>query len=64
MRVTKPDRIGRQQILQLYLSKVEASDSIDVEKLSSITIGMSGAEIESLVNTAAIKAAKDGKKNI
>lgn len=56
----KPDMKGRREILSLYLSKIKHDSSIDVEKLAKMTIGFSGADLENMVNTAAIRAAIQG----
>jgi len=60
--VIKPDIKGRREILELYLSKIKHDDSIDIEQLAKISVGFSGADIQNMVNTAAIKAAVDGKE--
>lgn len=59
--VGKPDIKGRREILSLYLSKIKHDDSIDLESLASRTTGFSGADLQNLVNTAAIRAAVEGK---
>jgi len=60
--VINPDIKGRREILELYLSKIKHDDSIDIEKLAKMSVGFSGADIQNMVNTAAIKAAVDGKE--
>ena len=60
--VPNPDMKGRKEILSLYLNKITHDDSVDVDKLARRTTGFSGADLENLVNTAAIRAALDGKK--
>ena len=59
--VPKPDMKGRLEILELYLSKIKHDASVDIEKLAKMTVGFSGADLENVVNTAAIRAAIDGK---
>jgi len=59
--VPKPDIKGRREILTLYLSKIKHDDSVDLEKLAKMTTGFSGADLQNMVNTAAIRAAVDGK---
>jgi len=59
--VGKPDIKGRREILSLYLAKIKHDDSIDLESLASRTTGFSGADLQNLVNTAAIRAAVVGK---
>lgn len=57
--VRKPDSKGRKEILQHYLSKVRASPEIDIDKLCKATMGFTGADIENLINQAALRAATD-----
>jgi ATP-dependent metalloprotease len=58
--VPVPDYEGRLEIIQLYLSKVKKGPDVNEEKLSRGTTGFTGADIENLVNQAALKAAMDG----
>uniref|UniRef100_A0A8B9JE53 YME1-like 1b n=1 Tax=Astyanax mexicanus TaxID=7994 RepID=A0A8B9JE53_ASTMX len=53
--VPRPDVKGRTEILKWYLKKIKA------EIIARGTVGFSGAELENLVNQAALKAAVDGK---
>lgn len=55
-----PDYEGRVEIIRLYLQKVKYGPDVNVEKLSRGTTGFTGADIENLVNQAALKAAMDG----
>jgi ATP-dependent Zn protease len=57
--VYAPDLQGRRDILNLYLSKVKTEDKLDVDKLARGTTGFTGADLENLVNQAALKAAMD-----
>ncbi|KAM4687423.1 ATP-dependent zinc metalloprotease YME1L1 [Discoglossus pictus] len=59
--VPKPDVRGRTEILKWYLSKIKFDESINAEIIARGTVGFSGAELENLVNQAALKAAVDGK---
>lgn len=61
VQVPPPDLKGRKEILELYLSKIVHDSTVDVDKLARRTIGFSGAEIENMVNTAAIRAAMESK---
>lgn len=63
VQVPKPDMKGRQQILSLYIGRIVADKSVDIEKLCRRTIGFSGAEIENLVNVAAIRAATESEED-
>ncbi|RTG83341.1 ATP-dependent metalloprotease [Schistosoma bovis] len=55
--VSPPTYEGRIALLNLYLKKVKAGSNIDVEKLAHGTVGYTGADIQNLVNQAAIAAA-------
>lgn len=56
-----PDVKGRTEILEWYLKKIKVDSAIDAEIIARGTVGFSGAELENLVNQAALKAAADGK---
>merc|ERR1719295_324051 len=60
--VPVPDMAGRLAILGLYLGKIKHDMSIDVDTLAKLTIGMTGAELENMVNMAAVKAAGEAKE--
>ncbi|XP_026828195.1 ATP-dependent zinc metalloprotease YME1 homolog isoform X2 [Ooceraea biroi] len=56
--VNKPDYLGRKEILDLYLSRILTHD-IDTVYLARCTTGFTGADIENMVNQAALRAAID-----
>uniref|UniRef100_A0A3B5A4H4 ATP-dependent zinc metalloprotease YME1L1 n=1 Tax=Stegastes partitus TaxID=144197 RepID=A0A3B5A4H4_9TELE len=60
--VPRPDVKGRTEILNWYLSKIKVDPAIDAEIIARGTVGFSGAELENLVNQAALKAAVDEKE--
>ncbi|KAK2859673.1 hypothetical protein Q5P01_004293 [Channa striata] len=62
--VPRPDVKGRTEILNLYLSKIKVDSAVDAEIIARGTVGFSGAELENLVNQAALKAAVDGKEKV
>ncbi|XP_063308646.1 ATP-dependent zinc metalloprotease YME1L1 [Pelobates fuscus] len=62
--VPRPDVKGRTEILKWYLNKIKFDVSIDAEIIARGTVGFSGAELENLVNQAALKAAVDGKEMV
>lgn len=63
VQVYSPDLKGRREILEHYLNKVKFSD-VDVERLARGTTGCTGADLENMVNQAALKAAIDGDPSI
>lgn len=62
--VDRPDKIGRKDILQIYLDKVETVEEIDVDKVAAMTPGMVGADLANLVNEAALLAVRRNKEGI
>jgi cell division protease FtsH len=62
--VNLPDVKGRKAILEVYLKKVKSMPDINVEKLALGTPGFAGADLENLVNEAALMAARLGAKRI
>uniref|UniRef100_A0A9J8A986 ATP-dependent zinc metalloprotease YME1L1 n=1 Tax=Cyprinus carpio carpio TaxID=630221 RepID=A0A9J8A986_CYPCA len=59
--VPRPDVKGRTEILKWYLKKIKVDSAVEAEVIARGTVGFSGAELENLVNQAALKAAVDGK---
>ncbi|TTN01724.1 ATP-dependent zinc metalloprotease YME1L1 [Bagarius yarrelli] len=59
--VPRPDVRGRTEILKWYLKKIKVDPVVEAEIIARGTVGFSGAELENLVNQAALKAAVDGK---
>jgi cell division protease FtsH len=62
--VPRPDVTGREQIFKVHLRKVPMAADVDVEVLARMTPGMSGADIENLVNEAALVAARGDKSKV
>uniref|UniRef100_A0A667Z049 ATP-dependent zinc metalloprotease YME1L1 n=1 Tax=Myripristis murdjan TaxID=586833 RepID=A0A667Z049_9TELE len=62
--VPRPDVKGRTEILNWYLSKIKVDPDVDAEIIARGTVGFSGAELENLVNQAALKAAVDEKEMV
>ena len=60
--VPAPDMKGRREILTLYLGKIKHDASVNVNTLAKMTVGFTGADLENMVNTAAIRAATAGEK--
>ena len=62
--MTVPDRKGREGILRLYGGKTAAGKDVDYALLARGTVGMSGAELFSVVNQAALRGAVLGMTEI
>ncbi len=62
--IDRPDVRGREQILRIHAKGKPMEDDVDYQKLARGTVGMVGADLENLVNEAAIVAARRGKKTI
>jgi cell division protease FtsH len=60
--VNKPDLNGRKQILEVHTRKTPLGPDVDLEKIGRGTPGFSGADLENLVNEAALIAARNEKK--
>ena len=58
----RPDMNGRKQILQVHTQGKPLSDDVDLGIIAKLTPGFSGADIENLVNEAAILSARRDKK--
>jgi cell division protease FtsH len=59
--VDRPDRKGREAILQVHLKKIKYDETLDIEKLANMTPGMVGADLANIVNEAALLAVRRGK---
>jgi cell division protease FtsH len=64
IRVPLPDLKGRLDILKIYLEKVQSGADVDPERLARGTAMFSGADLEAIVNEAAIAATMAGKDHI
>ena len=62
--VGKPDVKGREEILAVHMKGKPIGDDVDIQHLARTTAGFSGADLENLLNEAAILAAKAGQKYI
>lgn len=59
-----PDMAGRREILDLYASKVKIDDAVNLQDLARGTTGFSGADLENLLNEAALHAVRNGRDKI
>jgi cell division protease FtsH len=62
--VPPPDVNGREAILRLYAKKFKVDESIDFKSIAKGTPGFTGADLENMLNEAALIAAKKGKEKI
>ncbi|MFW5818914.1 MAG: ATP-dependent zinc metalloprotease FtsH [Desulfovermiculus sp.] len=62
--VPNPDLNGRKSILKVYSHKVALSKKVDLDVIARGTPGFSGADLENLVNEAALIAAKNDKDHV
>ena len=62
--VGRPDVKGREEILKVHVKNKPLGDDVDLHEIARTTAGFSGADLENLVNEAAIKAAKVDRKYI
>ena len=62
--VDLPVREGRLGILKVHTRNVPLANDVDMDTLAQSTIGYSGAELEKLVNEAALRAAREGKRRV
>ena len=62
--VNRPDVRGRSEILKVHTKKVPVAPNVELEKIARGTPGFSGADLENLVNEAALWAARQNKKEV
>ena len=62
--VGRPDVRGREEILHVHAKGKPLGDDVDLKKIAQTTVGFTGADLENLMNEAAIACAKDGRKFI
>ena len=62
--VDYPDVKGREAILRLYAEKKPMADDVDLNKIAKLTPGMTGADLENVLNEAAILATRRKLKKI
>lgn len=60
--VELPDLKGREEILKVHAKKIKVSKEVDFEKIARMASGASGAELANIVNEAALRAVREGRK--
>ncbi|MBE5888691.1 MAG: ATP-dependent zinc metalloprotease FtsH [Lachnospiraceae bacterium] len=59
--VGRPDVLGREEILQIHAKNKPLSDDVDLKQVAQTTAGFTGADLENLLNEAAIVTAKENR---
>ena len=59
--VGRPDRKGREEILNVHAKNKPLGDDVDLKEVARTTAGFTGADLENLLNEAAILAARDSR---
>ncbi len=62
--VDVPDVLGREEILKIHSAKKPLDEGVDLSRIAKVTSGYTGADLENLMNEAAIFAARRGKDKI
>ncbi|MGN0313155.1 MAG: ATP-dependent zinc metalloprotease FtsH [Fusicatenibacter sp.] len=60
--VELPDLKGREEILKVHAKKVKIAEDVDFSKIARMASGASGAELANIVNEAALRAVRDGRR--
>lgn len=60
--VELPDLAGREAILKVHAKKIKLDESVDFNAIARAASGASGAELANMVNEAALRAVRDGRK--
>ena len=60
--VELPDLQGREEILKLHAKDIRISDNVDFNAIARAASGASGAELANMINEAALRAVRDGRK--
>ena len=60
--VELPDLKGREDILKVHEAKIKIADNVDFNAIARTAAGASGAELANIVNEAALRAVRDGRK--
>ena len=60
--VELPDLKGREEILKVHAKKIKVAEDVDFNKVARMASGASGAELANIVNEAALRAVRDGRR--
>ena len=59
-----PDRKARRAILQIHSADVPLTDDVDLDRIAALTVGFSGADLENLVNEAALLSGRENRESV
>ena len=62
--VELPDLKGREEILKVHAKKIRLAPNVDFSKIARMASGASGAELANIINEAALRAVRDGRKAV
>ena len=62
--VELPDLKGREEILKVHAKKIKVGPDVDFGKIARMASGASGAELANIINEAALRAVRDGRKAV
>ena len=62
--VELPDLKGREAILKVHAKKIKVGPDVDFSKVARMASGASGAELANIINEAALRAVRDGRKAV
>ena len=62
--VELPDLKGREEILKVHAKKIKVAPDVDFSKIARMASGASGAELANIINEAALRAVRDGRKAV
>ena len=60
--VELPDLLGREEILKVHAKKIKIADTVRFDEIAKAAAGASGAELANIVNEAALRSVRDGRK--
>ena len=59
-----PDVKGREEIIKVHIKNKPISEDVDIKRIARLTSGLAGADIENMLNEAALMCARDGRYKI
>ena len=62
--VELPDLKGREEILKVHAKKIKVGPDVDFSRIARMASGASGAELANIINEAALRAVRDGRKSV